>query len=355
MSRLGGSGHDGGPGALTPGLAVRLRELVERLPGARMIVLGDVVADEYIFGEPVRLSREAPIPVLEFRGRQVRPGGGTNAAANARSLGARVSVVGVVGDDDMGRELRRSLEADGIDVGGIAVDPRRATCVKTRIVAGDTQVFHQQVARIDRVDYSAMEDGVNEELWHSLDARLPDADSLLIADYEAGVINPALLRTLLPRARERGILIAVDAHDALFRFRGISVATPNQPEAALAAGFPIDGAESLERAGRDLLARMEAEAVLITRGSDGIALFERGGATTHIPSLLFRDVRDPTGAGDTVAAAFALARAVGASFIEAAYLASLAAGVVIGKLAVATCNPSELREAIDLWHARAQW
>lgn len=336
------------------GMAARLCQVVERMPSARLIVLGDVVADEYVFGQPVRLSREAPIPVLEFRGRRVLPGAGTNAAANARNLGAHVSVAGVVGDDEMGRELRSRLEDAGIDVGGIAVDPRRATCVKTRIVAGDTQVFHQQVARIDRVDYRTIEDGVNQELWELLDARLPNVDALLIADYEAGVINPALLDKLLPRARGLGTLIAVDAHAALFRFRGVSVATPNQPEASLSVGFPIDDDASLERAGRELLAQMDAEAVLITRGSEGMALFERGGETTRVPSLVFRDVRDPTGAGDTVAAVFALARAVGATFREAAHLASLAAGVVIGKLGVATCSPDELYRAIELWQAGAQ-
>lgn len=327
----------------------RLLHTVDRLSMVRLLVLGDIVADEYIFGQPTRLSREAPIPVLEYRGRQIRPGGGTNPAMNARALGATVHVAGIIGNDEMGETLRSQLADVGIDPSGLVTVDGRRTYTKTRIVAGDTQVFHQQVARIDRVDYQPVGADVNDKLWAFLSDCLKDVDALLIADYEAGVINATILERCLPCARKLGTMICVDAHAELFRFRGVTVATPNQPEASLSVGYPINDAASLERAGRALVDTMDAEAVLITRGSDGMALFERDMPTSTMPSAVFGQMRDPTGAGDTVAAVFAMARIAAASYLDAALLANLAAGVVVSRLGVATCSPDDLREAIVTW------
>ncbi len=330
-------------------LKARLRAIVEALPSAKLLVLGDMVVDEYVFGQPVRVSREAPIPVLEFRSRRILPGGGANPATNACALGATVAVAGVIGGDAAGADLVHLLDTAGIQTDGLVIDPVRTTYKKTRIVAGDSQLFYQQVARIDHVDYGAVAGDVNDRFWRVLDVALPACDAVLISDYEWGVINPMILERCLPRARELGKLIAVDAHAALSRFRGITIATPNQPEAAEAVGYPIDGPGALERAGRALLAETGAEAVLITRGSDGIGLFARDSPTELLPAMPFGAVRDPTGAGDTVATVFALARVVGASYPEAALLANLAAGIVVSRLGVATCAPAELLAAIERW------
>lgn len=325
----------------------RLAAILHRLAGRRLVVLGDMVADEHLIGRPARPSREAPIMVLELQQRLVLPGGASNLAHNARALGAEVCVCGVIGDDEAGRALRARLDAEGIDTAGLVVSSGRPTSTKTRIWAGGAQQqVQQQVARIDHVDRSEIDAPAKAAILAVLQQRLPEADALLISDYENGVIAQDIIAAALSLARQHGVLVTVDSHGDLYRFRGATVATPNQPEAEATTGIRICDEPSLREAGRRLLEGMDARLVLITRGSDGMSLFERNGREVHLPAWHLEDVRDPTGAGDTVAAVFTLALVSGAEPYEAAYLANVAAGLVVRKLGAATTTRDELRQAL---------
>jgi rfaE bifunctional protein kinase chain/domain len=328
--------------------ATALKDLISRLADRRVLVLGDMVADAYVVGRPARISREAPVLILEFADSFVRPGGATNAAYNLSSLGARTSVVGVIGDDQLGRQLRSSLADLAIDCTGLLVDPGRPTSAKTRILARGTQEAQQQVVRIDRVDSSPVDESLRQRMIEMVCRALQDVDALIVSDYENGVISQEVIEVCLPEARRRGLVVAVDAHGDLFRFRGVTVATPNQPEAEATLGRAVGTVDELEVAGREILERMDARGVLITRGSEGMALFEEGRDTYLLPvaSRGGSEVVDPTGAGDTVAAVFTLAVASGADMRSAAYLANVAGGEVVRKLGAAPVSPEELFQAV---------
>lgn len=317
---------------MTPGKG-RLLALVERLAGVRLLVVGDIVADEYIVGRPARLSREAPIPILELSRRYLLPGGAGNAARNAAALGAQVWIAGVLGRDEAGQALRRQFGEAGVRVDGLICDGERHTSTKTRIIGGDEQTMPQQVARVDHVDRSLLSGDVGARLAEVASRALAEVDAMLLSDYDIAAINAEVVAAVLPAARARGRLVVVDAHDQFGRFRGVHAATPNQPEAEAELGRSLDGAEALHRGAEELVGRMEAEAALITRGGLGMALHQRGGATHLIPVATYSEVRD----------------AAGASPLEAAHLANLAAGVAVCKLGVATVSPAELRQAIAAW------
>ncbi len=334
--------YPGGPTSVE-----RLRGTLTGFGARHVLALGDMVADEYILGRPVRLSREAPLPVLEWVDRYVIPGGAANVARNARALGASVAVAGVIGDDEPGRELRRRLIADGIDVAGLVEEADRPTSTKTRVIGGSSQVVSQQMARIDRVIRADVVPRTRDGIAEYLERALPGLDGLIISDYENGVISEAIVATAIPLARRHGLIIAVDAHGDLGRFRGITVATPNQEEAASTLGRDLRGDDDVARAGRDLLTLMDARGVVITRGSDGMTVVEADGACQHLPAASPAEVRDVTGAGDTVAATVLLALTSGASLLDAAYLGNLAAGLVIRRLGAATVTADELKSAID--------
>lgn len=325
----------------------RLRAVVAGFGARRVVALGDMVADEYILGRPVRLSREAPLPVLEWVDRYVIPGGAANVARNARELGAKVAVAGVIGDDEPGRALRRRLIENGIEVDGLIEENGRPTSTKTRVIGGSSQVVSQQMARIDRVVRADIAAGIEARLVAYLGSALPRSDGLIISDYENGVINAAIVAAAVPLARRHGLTIAVDAHGDLGRFRGITVATPNQDEAALVLGRPLHGDDDVARAGHDLLKLMDARGVVITRGSEGMTVVEANGPGHHLAAASPTEVRDVTGAGDTVAATVILALASGGSLLDAAYLGNLAAGIVVRRLGAATVTPDELLAAID--------
>ena len=330
----------------------RLVQIVERLSAVRLLVLGDIVADEYILGRPSRLSREAPIPILELRRRYILPGGAGNAALNAADLGAAVWMVGVVGRDSPGRELCHRFEQSGINVDGIIDDPERHTSTKTRIIGGDEQTMPQQVARVDHVDRGELTDGINSRLAEQACRFLGETDALLLSDYDIAAINRDVIAAVLPEASRRRRLVVVDAHDQFTRFRGVHAATPNQPEAEAELGQSLNGEEALRQGAEAFVQRIEADVALITRGRLGMALHERGGATHFIPVATYSEVRDATGAGDTAATVYTLAVAAGATPLEAAHLANLAAGVAVCKLGVATVTPTELQRAIVAWQPR---
>jgi rfaE bifunctional protein kinase chain/domain len=353
----------------------RLLALVHRLAGKRVLVVGDMVADEYITGAPLKISREAPVLVLRHRGQHVTPGGATNPAVNARTLGAEVLLAGVVGDDAPGEQLRARLAEYGVRMDGLFTTPDRPTSTKTRVVAGDTQLVQQQIVRIDRIDDSDLDAAVTRRITGYLREAIPAVDALIISDYENGVISPAILTTALMLAREHGLIVVADSHGDLARFQGVTALTPNQPEAEATLGVPLADIPALESGGRQLLELTGAQATLITRGSHGMSLLARYGAPLHLPASNLTAVADPTGAGDTVAATFTLALAADGAYAEAtdeideiidgassgtpgpviaherladaAALANIAAGLVVRRIGCATNTPAELAAAIN--------
>jgi rfaE bifunctional protein kinase chain/domain len=308
--------------------------------------------DEYIVGRPARISREAPVLILHHSQTFIRPGAATNAAQNLATLGARTTVVGVVGDDENGARLRSLLQAAGMDVRGLLVDPNRPTSTKTRILAKGTQEVQQQIVRVDRVDSSSVDGALRDQMIDCFRALASDAAAVLISDYDNGVISQEVLDACLPAVTSSGKIVTVDSHGDLFRFHDVTAATPNQPEAELTVGFSISSQEDLCRAGRKLLTGMDAKGVLITRGSEGIALFEHGRAPYLLPVATpdTSQVVDPNGAGDTVSAVFTLALAGGASMRLAAYMSDIAGGEVVRHAGPVGLTPAQLRSALRRTH-----
>ena len=311
-----------------------------RFPKQRILVLGDIMADEYIWGSVSRLSPEAPVPVVEVKAESVRLGGAGNVAANVRSLGGAAILVGVVGNDPVGERLIDQLEAAGIKSDGVLVDRTRPTTVKTRVIAGS-----QQVVRFDRESVLDLSKEVTERLLEAATERLGEADALLISDYAKGVITKRVAREILPLARRRKKFIVVDPKvHHLHLYKGATVVTPNHHEASAFARLPIRGQQDLVAVGREMFRKLDVGGVVVTRGDQGMSVFENG-RVTHIPAV-GKEVYDVTGAGDTVIAALGLALASGASLREAAIIANHAAGVVVGKVGTATVSQRELLDAL---------
>lgn len=318
-----------------------LRQHFDRFPRSRVLVIGDLMLDEYVWGTVSRISPEAPVPVVAVHSETVKVGGAGNVAANIAALGGVVRLVGVVGNDVQAERLVEELEQAGVASDGLVVDAGRPTTVKSRVVAGS-----QHVVRFDRESEAPLAAAVRSQVLARARERLPEADALLISDYAKGLVSPALVGELLRLARRLKKVVAVDPKIQHVRlFRGVSVIAPNHHEAAAAAGIRIRGEADLVKVGERLLARLKAQAVLITRGEQGMSLFELGRPATHIPAVA-REVYDVTGAGDTVMAALALALASGAGMREAAMLGNFAAGVVVGKRGTATVSRAEMARAI---------
>jgi D-beta-D-heptose 7-phosphate kinase/D-beta-D-heptose 1-phosphate adenosyltransferase len=319
----------------------RLEALVRRFGGVRILVAGDLMLDRFVWGRVERISPEAPVPVVHVTREDARPGGAGNVASNVRALGGRVAVSGIVGDDVAGKTLRRMLEQLGATTTGLVVDRHRPTIEKTRIIA-----HHQQVVRLDREAVPVATSRATARVRDHVLAERRRADVLVISDYTKGVIDAALLDALADAHRRQAFQWVVDPKRANFaRYRRVSLVKPNREEAAAASGVEIRDRASLRRAGERLLAQWEAEAVLISRGEEGMALFKRGSPVQEFPTVA-REVFDVTGAGDTVIAACALALGAGGTLEEATVLANHAAGVAVGKIGTATVTADELRTAL---------
>ncbi|HTK06720.1 MAG TPA: bifunctional ADP-heptose synthase [Ktedonobacteraceae bacterium] len=323
----------------------RLRTLIRSFAKKRILVIGDMVADEYLIGRPTRISREAPVLILELDEERTIPGGAANVAVNACALGAEVFLAGVIGDDLPGQRLRRAVSDLGMNQDGIFCDPHRPTSTKTRILAGSPQIVQQHVVRVDRVDTSDINDPCKQHIIEYIQQMLPAIDAVMISDYENGVISPDIIAACIPAARALNKIVVVDSHGSLFRFQGVTALTPNQPEAESMFGAVVRTQGELEAMGEHLLAGSHAKGVLITRGSEGMSLFEEKQTPVHMPIYplpLSNEIVDTNGAGDTVAATFALALASGASMTDAAYLANAAAALVVRRLGCASNTPEEL-------------
>ena len=317
-----------------------LSNFVDQLPGLPILVAGDLILDEFIWGRVERISPEAPVPVVEITHESARLGGAANVAVNLASLGARPLLVGAVGVDEKGSRFLREMESVGLDSAGVLRDEGRSTTVKTRIIA-----HQQQVCRTDRESRGAGDPALPERLRAIFQARLSECNAVVISDYSKGTLQPWLVKEMLKLGRSAGRFVAVDpkAPD-LSVYRGASVITPNKREAEHAAGFSITDGRGLREAALKIQKLAECEAVLITRGEEGMSLFEKG-QQIDIPTVA-REVFDVTGAGDTVIAVLALARAAGASIHEAALLANHAAGIVVAKIGTASASLEELRRSV---------
>lgn len=350
--------------------ADRLFALIDQFSQTKVLVVGDLTLDEFLTGQVERISREAPVLILRHEHTRQIPGGGANAVYNFAKLGAQVKVVGLVGKDIQAEAMARIFSEAGIDISGMLLDPYRPTVTKTRISGHARQSVTQQIVRVDRKSDDPADLDLQLQLADFIKTQLhqdsQDLQAVICSDYGDGVLNPAVIEAVLSSRLMRDgqvnqaiesnqvnqsnqshqIPIIVDTQKDLHRFAGATLFTPNLPEAELAVGYGIKDAQTLTQAGKDLLALTQAERMLITRGEEGMTLFDRDGTESHIPAFNRTDVFDVTGAGDTVVAALTLALCCGASFWEAAVLGNLAASIVVRVFGTATTNTSELKTAL---------
>ena len=314
----------------------RVEQLTLAMRDLKVVVLGDVMLDEFVWGDVTRISPEAPVPVVEIRRESVHLGGAANVLANLVALGARASVVGVVGNDAAGERLRTSLKELGAEDGFLVIDDQRPSTVKTRIIA-----HSQLVVRADRESRQPVNGKTEARIIESLLNALENADALVISDYDKGVVTPRILAQVLPLAYER-VPVLIDPKLRNFSaYRPATLVTPNHHEALRMTNLENDTDEGLREAATRIRAELNCDAVLITRGDRGMVLLEGDGDPVYVATAA-REVYDVTGAGDTVIATLAAALAAGSSLIEAAGLANHAAGIVVGKIGTATADASEL-------------
>jgi rfaE bifunctional protein kinase chain/domain len=328
----------------------RLRKIVEAFPRITITVLGDLVADEFVFGEISRVSREAPVLILKHRERTVVPGGGANAVNNLADLGVNVLPVGAIGDDEPGRLLLKFFRHKRIPVSGVLKDKSYTTVTKTRILAGTTHNSRQQVVRVDREPENPPNQHLTRELFLAAREYLRASDALLVSDYGYGSASPAIVNALRQAGRRRVVLVPLilDSRYRLLEYSGATAATPNEPEVESALGIRIgQDWQKLSQAGKQVMDRMKLQSLLITRGRDGMVAFDQNHVPVDIPIFGSDEVTDVTGAGDTVIAAFSAALAAGATTEEAAQLANYAGGIVVMKRGTATVSREELLHAIE--------
>ncbi|NJO41818.1 MAG: D-glycero-beta-D-manno-heptose-7-phosphate kinase [Cyanobacteria bacterium CRU_2_1] len=321
--------------------ATRLHQLLDRFCQSHVLVVGDLTLDEFLTGQVERVSREAPVLILRHETTRQIPGGGANAIYNFARLGAQVKAVGLIGKDDQGQVIRHIFTAARIDTAGIFVDPDRPTVTKTRISGHARQSVTQQIVRVDRKSDDLPDANLQLQLANYIRQQSHTVDAVICSDYGDGTLTSPVIEAAL--SHDWAI---VDTQKDLHRFKGATLFTPNLPEAEHAIGYRITSPQLLSQAGQDLLNLTGAKAILITRGEQGMSLFDRR-SESHIPAFNRTDVFDVTGAGDTVVAALTLGLTLGASFWEAAILGNLAASIVVRKFGTATTTIEEMKAALD--------
>ena len=337
-------------GIRVPVAATDVLALLDAARGRRIAVIGDAVLDHYVYGEPVRISREAPVLVLRWTGEEQRPGGAANAAANAAALGARVELVSLVGDDPGADRLEALAYSRGVTA-RLVREPGRPTTVKTRFIAGGRQTVQQQILRLDRWEARPPDPRVAGELASAAADAAARADAVILSEYGGGAITPEVYRAVQEATRPRGVPVVVDSRYRLREFRGAYAATPNLSEAEHAAGLELVDEDTFVEAGRRLVDQLELRMLVLTRGEEGMSLFFADGRPPlRLLAYKPREVYDVSGAGDTVVSAIALGLACGPEHaVTAALLADVAAGLVVAKRGVATVSPEEIRQAVASW------
>lgn len=314
-----------------------MQSFIERFRELRILIVGDVMLDEYIWGDVSRISPEAPVPVVDIHHRSWAPGGAANAAANVVSLGGAALLCGVRGADYHGEKLVGLLDECNVDRRGIIESPHRPTTTKTRVMARG-----QQMVRVDSETRTSLDAAIEKRLLETIQSSLEGCHACILSDYNKGVLSEAVSQAVIAAARSRGKPVVVDPKGVGYeKYRNASVIKPNTKEAEEAIGRPIESEDDLMQASRSILDMVGDCALLLTRGAEGMTLFERGQAERHIPALA-RTVYDVTGAGDTVVGALAMSLAAGAGLLDAAHFANRAAGVAVGKVGAATVTLDEL-------------
>lgn len=320
----------------------KLTEYIDRFPDSEVLVIGDIILDEYIWGNVSRISPEAPVPVVEIEQETKRLGGAANVVNNIMALGGQSTLCGVVGNDDTGREIIDTINGMGLITDGIIMDPKRHTSIKTRVVA-----HNQQVVRFDRETRRSIDRDSIEQLLAFLKGRVEAIDAIIVADYGKGVISSELMKGLRDLVIDTDIIIAVDPKTDHFEYyKGIDIITPNHHEAGSFCRFEIVDKESLLRAGRQMLNDLDCGSVLITQGKDGMTLFEKEGDPCHIPTIA-RKVFDVSGAGDTVIGTMCLGLASGMDRKSAAIISNFAAGIVVGEVGTSVVTAEQLKSVIN--------
>lgn len=326
-------------------LQERLISIVRRFPQRKVVVVGDSVADQFVFGAISRVSREAPVFILKHEHTETTPGGAANCAMNLASLGAAVSLVSVAGEDAPGKALAEQLQANGIDCRGLITSPSLQTTTKVRILAGEMHSTRQQVIRIDYDGQSPADFRLRRALHESLAEVLSSTDAVIISDYNYGVVNPEIVNAIREATSARGIPVLVDSRFQLSNYTAFTSATPNEEEVETLLGTSLS-ADDFNVAGHELRKKLGHRALLITRGGRGMTLFEEGVEALEIDAVGAREPVDVTGAGDTVIATYTLALASDASFPDAARLANYAGGLVVIKRGTATVTSDELIDSL---------
>jgi len=327
-------------------LQERLISIVRRFPQRRILVVGDSVADQFVYGAISRVSREAPVFILRHEHTETVPGGAANCALNLASLGAQVSLISVAGDDEAGRAMLEKLNQARVDCAGVLTTPALRTTTKVRIHAGQLHSTRQQVIRIDYEGEPLSDSELRESLRERVLREAHTADAIIISDYNYGVADAETASFTRDAAAARKIPVLADSRFQLSNFAGFTSATPNQDEVEQLLGEQLNTAEELETAGEELRDRLGYRALLVTRGSQGMMLLEDGVAAVHLEAIGAHDPVDVTGAGDTVMAAYALALASDSSFPDAARIANYAGGLVVMKRGTASVNLDELENSI---------
>jgi len=324
-----------------------LLQLIDSFAKKKVAVWGDFILDEYVFGNTRRISREAPVLILSYKTKEFSLGGAGNSVLNLKALGAEPLPVGVIGSDDSGQKILQMLEKKGITTEYMVKEKKHHTPIKTRILAGEENTRKQQILRIDREGNVPESSGLKQKIQHHLENVRKQISALLISDYNYFTVKEDIFNHILPALKKINMPVTLDSRFRLLNFKGITVSTPNEPEVEGALGIEIDdNVQLLHQAGKLLLKKTGAIAMLITRGSRGMALFEKNKTPFFIPIQGTSDIVDVTGAGDTVISVFTLALACGATFREAAQLSNYAGDISVMKKGTAILSTQELKEAI---------
>ena len=320
----------------------RITEITSGFGDAKVLILGDIMLDEYMYGSVDRISPEAPVPVVNISSSKILLGGAANVAANICSLGGEALLLGTVGDDEAAIKISQLLKSEKISDDLLVTDLTRRTTIKTRIIA-----HSQQIVRADREDRHEVNPDIEKEIFSRFMSVVDDIQAVIVSDYGKGVINQSLLEKLMSVCLQKNIFVAVDPKETHFNnYQRVSLITPNHHEAGFAYGRRIHNEKDLLEVGKGLLKRLQAKSILITRGPDGMSLFTEDSEPTHIPTFA-KKVYDVTGAGDTVIAVFVAATCAGADLVESAIVANAGAGLTVGEIGTATVTSDDLRQELE--------